>query len=181
MSVWWSAGQRWLEQEAAKMATSQKQAWVKKGRSAKTFRYNPPQWHRDAMDALGRNDEEAFKAIKLEQIGWPPTKATKKSSAQLDREIEQAMDELVKSTGGHSYRAKLPKYDAKQDRWTGGDERTLYAFTDRHTGETFVRPGGTGSLKGLGTETTSARIATKSEAEQVWPSLVNAGYITRGR
>jgi len=68
-SDWWSAGQRWLEQEAAKEAASQRRAWTKAGRSEKTFRYNPPEWHRDAVAALGRNDEETFKAIKLGQLG----------------------------------------------------------------------------------------------------------------
>jgi len=89
-SDWWSAGQRWLEREASKETASQKRDWVKRGRSAKTFRYNPPEWHRDAVAALGRNAEETFKAIKLERIGLPPLPsqapkrhhATKKSAAQ---------------------------------------------------------------------------------------------------
>ncbi len=76
---WWSAGQRWLEQEALKEAAAQKRAWVKKGRSAQNFRYDPPQWHRDAVAALGRNDEETFKAIKLEQIGFPRERGARAS------------------------------------------------------------------------------------------------------
>ena len=101
-SDWWSAGQRWLEQEASKEAASQKRDWVKRGRSAKTFRYNPPEWHRDAVEALGQNAEETFKAIKLERIGLPPLSAAttakslhhatkKKSPAQLDREIAETL------------------------------------------------------------------------------------------
>ncbi|HSX23281.1 MAG TPA: hypothetical protein VLE97_10960 [Gaiellaceae bacterium] len=101
---WWSAGQRWLEQQALKESAAQKRAWVKAGRSAKTFRYDPPEWHRDAVAALGRNDEETFKAIKLGQLGTqglPPlarsrhatkkTTKTKKSPAQLQREIDEAL------------------------------------------------------------------------------------------
>jgi hypothetical protein len=100
-SDWWSGGQRWLEREAEKMAASQKRTWVKRGRSAKTFRYDPPDWHRDAVAALGRNDEETFKAIKLWQLGsrgLPPLRtsgrtqnATKKSPAQLQREIDEVI------------------------------------------------------------------------------------------
>jgi len=93
---WWSPGQRWLEQEALKESASQKRAWVKSGRSANTFRYNPPQWHRNAVEALERNDEETFKAIKLEQIGLPPLtssrhQATKTPAAQLKREIAEVL------------------------------------------------------------------------------------------
>ena len=96
---WWSAGQRWLEQQALKESAAQKAAWVKSGRSPNTFRYNPPQWHRDAVAALGRNDEETFKAIKLDQLGTrglPPLRgaprhhSTVKSPSQLDREIAEA-------------------------------------------------------------------------------------------
>ena len=53
---WWVAGNNWLIQRATTMAQHQK------------GRYNPPQWHRDAVDALGRNDEEAFKRIKLDNL-----------------------------------------------------------------------------------------------------------------
>jgi hypothetical protein len=40
---------------------------IKRGRKAKTYRHNPSQYHRDLVEALGRDDEEAFKALKLEQ------------------------------------------------------------------------------------------------------------------
>lgn len=72
---WWGPGERWLEQEALKEYRVQKAAHIKRGRSPNTFRYTPPDWQRDAMDALGKNDEERFKAIKLAQIGYPPLRA----------------------------------------------------------------------------------------------------------
>jgi len=105
---WWSPGQRWLEKQASKEAESQKRAWVKGGRSSKTFRYNPPEWHRDAVAALGRNDEETFKAIKLDRLGTrglPPLSkrhhATKKKSpAQLQREIDEALSGTSRQHNG---------------------------------------------------------------------------------
>lgn len=68
---WWGPGQRWLEQEALKEYRVQLAAHQKRGRAKSTFRYTLPDWHRDAVDALGRNDEERFKAIKLDRIGYP--------------------------------------------------------------------------------------------------------------
>lgn len=64
---WWSAGQSWLEREALKEAGAQRRAHLKAGRSASTFRYSPPEWQRRAVDMLGRNDEEGFKALKLNE------------------------------------------------------------------------------------------------------------------
>lgn len=68
---WWGPGQRWLEQEALKEYRAQLAAHRKRGRAKSSFRYTPPDWHRDAVDALGKNDEERFKAIKLARIGYP--------------------------------------------------------------------------------------------------------------
>jgi hypothetical protein len=115
---WWSAGQRWLERQASKEAESQKRAWVKGGRSAKTFRYNPPDWHRDAVAALGRNDEETFKAIKLDQLGTqglPPLpsskagrrRAAKKSPAQLQRDINESLAKPLTGVQGRRNPAEL--------------------------------------------------------------------------
>ena len=118
---WWSAGQRWLEQQALREADAQRRSWVKSGRSAKTFRYTPPDWHRDAIEALGRNDEETFKAIRLARLGTtglPPLvraqhpHAAKKSPAQLQREI----DEILASPGSFSYEEAM---DALEKRHAG--------------------------------------------------------------
>ena len=43
----------------------QYRAHLKRGRRASTYRYNPPQWHRDMVTALVKNDEVAFKTLKL--------------------------------------------------------------------------------------------------------------------
>jgi hypothetical protein len=69
---WWGPAQKWLLQEAQKEEQMQLRAHLRRRRKKSTFRYIPPQWHRDAMEALGANDEEWFKAIKLQQIGHPP-------------------------------------------------------------------------------------------------------------
>ncbi len=42
-------------------------AHLKAGRKRSTYRHNPSQYHRDLVDLLGRDDEEAFKALKGEQ------------------------------------------------------------------------------------------------------------------
>lgn len=43
----------------------QRDAWIKARRSPRTFKYNPPQWICDTIDAVGRGDEEAAKSIML--------------------------------------------------------------------------------------------------------------------
>lgn len=72
----------------------------------------------------------------------------------------------------------LPHYTEKLG-WHGGDSRTLYAFTDRRTGTIGVYPGGGGSKQKLlmhwGPEA-DVRIATRSEAEQLWQSPLHAGW-----
>ncbi|HSX22542.1 MAG TPA: hypothetical protein VLE97_07200 [Gaiellaceae bacterium] len=71
----------------------------------------------------------------------------------------------------------LPRYDEKRG-WTGGDNRTLYAFTDRRTGAVNVHPGG-GSGKKLtmhwGPEA-DVRVATRPEAEIHWQNPLHAGW-----
>lgn len=68
MTEWWTPGNRWLEKRALAEYRVQLASHVKRGRKPSTFRYTPPDWHRDAMVALGRNDEETFKAIKLANL-----------------------------------------------------------------------------------------------------------------
>ena len=60
---WQAAGQAWLIRAAHV-------EWIAQGRpnGKRNRRYVPPDWQRDAVAALGRNDEELFKAIKLGYI-----------------------------------------------------------------------------------------------------------------
>jgi hypothetical protein len=68
MTTWWTAGQEWLEKRGLAGYRAGLSAHLKAGRVRSTYRWNPPDWHRDAVDALGRNDEECFKAIKLAHL-----------------------------------------------------------------------------------------------------------------
>jgi hypothetical protein len=72
----------------------------------------------------------------------------------------------------------LPRY-TEQHGWTGGDSRTLYAFTDRRTGKVGVHPGGGSSKAKLlmhwGPEA-DVRIATRSEAEDLWQRPLHVGW-----
>jgi len=71
----------------------------------------------------------------------------------------------------------LPRYDDRRG-WTGGDSRTLYAFTDRRTGRVAVYPGGGAGKKLLmrvGPEA-DVRVATRPEAEELWQSPLHAGW-----
>lgn len=65
---WWGPGNRWLEKQALELYRQQLAAHVKRGQAKSTFRYAPPDWQKDAVEALGRNDEETFKAIKLANL-----------------------------------------------------------------------------------------------------------------
>lgn len=76
----------------------------------------------------------------------------------------------------------LPRYSEKRG-WTGGDSRTLYAFTAKQTGTTRVYPGGGPGKKLLmhwGPEAT-VRVATRAEAEAHWQKPLHAGWKTIGR
>jgi hypothetical protein len=70
-------------------------------------------------------------------------------------------------------RVKLPRYDARKGNWTGGDSRTLYAFTDPATGRVWVVPGGYAMLYG---PQATVRIATRDEAEERWQRPLHAGW-----
>jgi hypothetical protein len=65
---WWSAGNRWLEAKGLEGYRVWIAAHVKACRNRSTYRWSPPDWHRDSVAALGRNDEESFKAIKLANL-----------------------------------------------------------------------------------------------------------------
>jgi hypothetical protein len=63
--------------------------------------------------------------------------------------------------------------------WTGGDERTLYAFVDSYPGARTitVRPGGGDSPKPIcRLEHCSVRVATRAEAELHWQRPLEAGW-----
>jgi len=63
MSDWWSLAAARLERLALEEYRRQRAAWVKSGRSPKSFRYTVPDWQRDVIDALGRNDENDVKGL----------------------------------------------------------------------------------------------------------------------
>lgn len=65
----------------------------------------------------------------------------------------------------------------------GGDNRTLYAFTDKRTGSVGVFPGGGRGKKLLmhwGPEA-KVRVATRAEAEKHWQKPLHRGWTTLGR
>ncbi len=63
MSDWWSLAAARLERLAVEEYRRQRAAWVNTGRSPKSFRYAVPDWQRDVIDALGRNDENDVKGL----------------------------------------------------------------------------------------------------------------------
>ena len=65
---WWAPGNEWLIKKATAEYRAQLASHLKKRRSKKTFRYSPPDWQQDAIEALGKNDEEWFKGIKLANL-----------------------------------------------------------------------------------------------------------------
>jgi hypothetical protein len=77
---WWAAGSDWLLQKANEhfhqwTETKDGQRWRKaqyksrvKNKSPYYFGYSQPEWIREAQEALGKNDEEGFKAIKLANL-----------------------------------------------------------------------------------------------------------------
>jgi hypothetical protein len=74
----------------------------------------------------------------------------------------------------------LPRYDDRRGRWIGGDSRTLYTFTGRHTKGVGVYPGGGASkhlLMNWGPEA-DVRVATREEAEAHWQKPLHAGWKT---
>lgn len=66
---WQAAFSKRLERVALDEYRMQRAAHLKAGRRKSTFRYNPPDWQRDAVAALGRNDEEAAKAALMYRLG----------------------------------------------------------------------------------------------------------------
>jgi hypothetical protein len=61
----WSEAQRWLQEVAGAEYVAQKRAHRKARRAASTFRWTPPPWLRQATDALGHDDIETFKFVRI--------------------------------------------------------------------------------------------------------------------
>lgn len=82
---------------------------------------------------------------------------------------------------GAKTKVAVPAFRTKLGRWSGGDKNTLYAFTDKNTGKTFVRPGGgsraSSMMNGIGPEA-EVRVATKDEAEAHWQNPLHSGWKT---
>lgn len=57
--------------------------------------------------------------------------------------------------------------------WTGGNDRTLYAFTDTRTGRVVVRP--VYDTRGIGPAAT-VRVATRTEALEQWQNPLHPGW-----
>lgn len=70
-------------------------------------------------------------------------------------------------------RGSLPRYNTRRGLWSGGDSRTLYAFTSLATGRTWVVPGGYDM--NWGPEVT-VRVATRAEAEELWQRPLHPGW-----
>jgi hypothetical protein len=71
-------------------------------------------------------------------------------------------------------RGSLPYYDERRGLWCGGDARTLYAFTSRQTGRTWVAPGANVMYWGPGA---TVRVATRDEAEALWQRPLHPGWL----
>lgn len=67
----WAEAGRWLEKVARLECEQQWAQHLRKRKSPKSFRYDSPQWHRDAVFALGKQDEATFKHIRLERTISP--------------------------------------------------------------------------------------------------------------
>jgi hypothetical protein len=63
--LWWSAGQAYLARLGAAEYTAAMRAHKKRGRSVKTYRHTPSQYHMDLARLLGEDDEHGFKARKM--------------------------------------------------------------------------------------------------------------------
>lgn len=65
--TWQIAAQTYLTRLGAAEYAAAMQSHRKAGRSPRTYRHSPSQYHRDLVAHLGRNDENAFKTCKMLQ------------------------------------------------------------------------------------------------------------------
>ncbi len=97
----------------------------------------------------------------------------KKTQKQLDDEIDAF---LRHDRVGPRERRGLPKYSAKKGGWTGGDTRTLYAFSSPSGSWLRVIPGMGGKGVVVHGPETIVRVATKAEAEEKWQNPLHGGW-----
>jgi hypothetical protein len=64
---WQTAAQAYLARLGLAEYRAGIAAHTRAGRRATTYRHNPSEYHRHLVTLLGRNAEEGFKALKLEQ------------------------------------------------------------------------------------------------------------------
>ena len=64
---WHKHAKSYLDRLAQAEYKAQKAQHLKARRSVKTFRYGPTDYHRDLVDYLTNDNEEAFKALKMLQ------------------------------------------------------------------------------------------------------------------
>lgn len=62
---WHTMAQEYLKKITYDEYNQGLQAWLKRGRSKKTYRYRPSRYVDDLVNALGRNDKEMFYGMKL--------------------------------------------------------------------------------------------------------------------
>ena len=67
MATWYTAAQAYLARLGMSEYEAAMRAHVKAGRKAKTYKHNPSAYHRELVRLLGANDENGFKALKMEQ------------------------------------------------------------------------------------------------------------------
>ena len=72
---WHTAGRNWLDKEAGKLfeawlLTKQGKKWKqsKKTKSPSEYGFHLPMWHNQAITLLDKNNEEGFKALKLQVL-----------------------------------------------------------------------------------------------------------------
>lgn len=66
----WAAQQKWLIEQATKESAAQLKRHLKAGRARSTYRYIPPDWHLEFVEALKLPDEDTFKALKMRHMGF---------------------------------------------------------------------------------------------------------------
>lgn len=93
-----------------------------------------------------------------------------------------AAKKCVIDRSGVKSKVSVPSFKPKSGKWTGGDSKTLYAFTDINTatGKPFVvvNPGKyPEAMRQVGPEA-KARVATKAEAEEYWQNPLHSGWKT---
>lgn len=64
MNDWFKHAQAYLQRLGQAEYQSGLRAHVKQGRSPKTYRHNPSEYHRELVDLLGKDDEHGFKSLK---------------------------------------------------------------------------------------------------------------------